>query len=296
LRKKCPICVLCGIEGHIQRNCPGRPCPRCGLPSHDLRPCVLPPVSNQLCQRCGMTGHLSDVCPDTWRQYHLTIKSDIPHKPETVHNLKHKRSRAHCYNCSKTGHYGFECAGRRMVTGTFPSLPYICHYDTKEDILQLQTRMHERAKELVSAGSPPLLEIPHLFEEAIENSERTKVFQWNRRKWSHSQTGRKKTWPERRREKQEVKRLRREAQAKREGGLLGKSCGASDEVCDTESRSPPKKKRRVSGGIKSRKSREAERWRKRGGLKRGYLYPHGDMDIGSVNLLSPKQRVRHRRR
>lgn len=33
-----------------------------------------------------------------------------------------------------------------MFTGTFPSLPYVCHYDTAEDILQLRTRLEERAK------------------------------------------------------------------------------------------------------------------------------------------------------
>lgn len=59
--QKYPTCILCGIRGHIQRDCPGRPCTSCGLPSHDLEPCEKPPVWKQHCQRCGMTGHLSDV-------------------------------------------------------------------------------------------------------------------------------------------------------------------------------------------------------------------------------------------
>lgn len=121
--------------------------------------------------------------------------------------------------------------------------------------------------------------------------------------------GRRKTWPERRRERQEVKRLRREAQARREGGLLGRSQGNADnEACHADpfksplhghwaSTPPPQKKRKdEAGGRRSRRSRETERWKKRGGIKRGDLYPHGDIDIGSENLLSPKQRVRHRRR
>lgn len=124
-----------------------------------------------------------------------------------------------------------------------------------------------------------------------------------------SRAGRRKTWPERRRERREVKRLRREAQARREGGILGKTCGNSDdEACPKDllkfslhspgaSTPPPLKKRRdEAGGKGSRKSREAERWKKRGGIKRGDLCPHGDIEIGCENLLSPKQRVRHRRR
>ncbi|XP_028444555.1 zinc finger CCHC domain-containing protein 7 isoform X3 [Perca flavescens] len=105
--KKCSTCVLCGIQGHIQRDCPGRPCPTCGLPLHGLRPCERPPVWNQHCQRCGISGHLSDVCPDTWRQYHLTIRLELPVRPWTVHTHKPKKCPAHCFNCSKRGHYGY---------------------------------------------------------------------------------------------------------------------------------------------------------------------------------------------
>lgn len=126
-----------------------------------------------------------------------------------------------------------------------------------------------------------------------------------------SRAGRRKTWPERRKERREVKRLRREAQARREGGLLGRSRGNfDDEVCPADpfrfpldghrQPTPPpqrKRKRDEEGGRQgSRKSREAERWKKRGGVKHGDLYPHGDIDKDSENLLSPKQRVRHRRR
>ncbi|XP_047440999.1 zinc finger CCHC domain-containing protein 7-like isoform X1 [Mugil cephalus] len=92
-------------EGHIRRDCPGRPCSSCGLPFHGLRPCEMPPVWNQHCQRCGITGHLSDACPDTWRQYHLTIRLEVPLRPQIVPNVNHKRFHAHCYNCSKKGHF-----------------------------------------------------------------------------------------------------------------------------------------------------------------------------------------------
>lgn len=73
--QKYPICVLCGIQGHIQRKCPSRPCGRCGLPSHGLKPCDLPPVWNQHCLRCGMTGHLSDVSSQVWPLWVLVLQS-----------------------------------------------------------------------------------------------------------------------------------------------------------------------------------------------------------------------------
>ncbi|CAI5652320.1 zinc finger CCHC domain-containing protein 7 [Oreochromis niloticus] len=303
-RKKCPTCVLCGIQGHIQRKCPSRPCGRCGLPSHGLKPCDLPPVWNQHCLRCGMTGHLSDACPDTWRQYHLTVRVEVPLRPQARHNLHHRKCRIHCYNCSKRGHYGYECTKRRMVTGTFPSLPYVYRYDTMEDILQLRTRLEERVKE-------PAHGFSDLSEKTGASGEENRSVQgWTKtKKELHTRAGRRKTWQERCKERREVKRLRRDAQARREGGLLMKSrCSSDDEAYPRvpfrqpddrhkQSTAPPQKKRRdETGGKKSRKSREAERWKKRGGLKRGYLYPHADIDIGSVNLLSPKQRVRHRKK
>uniref|UniRef100_A0A3P8SWQ2 Zinc finger CCHC domain-containing protein 7 n=1 Tax=Amphiprion percula TaxID=161767 RepID=A0A3P8SWQ2_AMPPE len=310
-KKKRPPCVLCGMQGHLQRDCPNRPCPSCGLPSHGLRPCEMPPVWNQHCQRCGITGHLSDACPDTWRQYHFTTRLEVPLRPRTAHNLRHKRCRVYCYNCSKKGHYGYECTNRRMVSGTFPSLPYVCHYDTIDDILCCHTRMQKRARELVSAGSVPPSDPEHLSEKTGESGEENLSVQGRSRtkREACNQAGRRKTWPERRRERREVKRLRREAQAMREGGLLRRSHhNSNDEVCPTDpfrdtfhsriqSTPPPQKERRSeTGGRKSRKSREAERWKKRGGMKRGDLFPHGDADIGSENLFSPKQRVRHRRR
>ncbi|XP_008281835.1 zinc finger CCHC domain-containing protein 7-like isoform X2 [Stegastes partitus] len=309
-QKKRPPCVLCGIQGHLQRDCPGRPCHSCGLPSHGLRPCEIPPVWKQHCQRCGITGHLSDACPDTWRQYHFTIRLEVPLKPRTVHNLRHKSRRVYCYNCSKKGHYGYECSSRRMVSGTFPSLPYVCHYDTIDDILQCHTRKQKEAKELVNAGSLLPSDPEHLSEKTRESGEENLSVHGRSRtkREACSQAGRRKTWPERRRERREVKQLRRKAQAIREGGLLGRSHrNSSDEVCHTDPfrytfhshmQSTPtqtKGKSEISGR-KSRKSREAERWKKRGGMKRGDLFSYVDLDIGSENLFSPKQRVRHRRK
>ncbi|KAM4555657.1 uncharacterized protein PAE49_014631 isoform 2-T2 [Odontesthes bonariensis] len=303
LHKKGPTCVLCGIQGHTQKNCPGRPCSSCGLPSHGLSPCRLPPVWNQHCQRCRVTGHLSDVCPDIWRQYHLTITLEVPLRPTNVCGLKRSGRHAHCYNCSKRGHYGYECTRRRMVSGTFPSLPYVCQYDTTEDFLLRRTRTQTGA-----------MAQEHLDRTGGSGEEKPSVQGRSRTtQEGSSRADRRKTWPERRRERRRerraVKQLRREAQAMREGGLPGRSrCNSDDELCladplrqplhgHRQTIPPPEKKRRdETAGGKSRKSREAERWKKRGGMKRGDLHARADMDIGSENLLSPKQRVRHRRR
>ncbi|CAJ1058456.1 zinc finger CCHC domain-containing protein 7-like [Xyrichtys novacula] len=306
--KKCPTCVLCGIRGHIQRDCPGRPCPSCRLPSHCLRPCERPPVWNQHCQRCGLAGHLSDACPDLWRQYHLTVRLEVPQRPSTVDTPQNKRCLAYCYNCSKQGHYGYECIKRRMISGTFPTLPYVCRYDTTDDLLNLRTRDHRRAKELIRAGSfLPNNQKSEAIQDSGEESQPVRERSQTKRE-TCSRASRMKTWPERRRARREVKRLRREAQARREGGLLGRSCGNFDEEVfpSDPSRSPllghmktlspsQRKKSVKAGGGRSRRSRETERWKKRGGLKHGDLYPHGDIDISSQNL-SQKQRVRHRKR
>ncbi|KAF7661017.1 hypothetical protein LDENG_00270240 [Lucifuga dentata] len=310
IHKKSLTCVLCGMQGHIQRFCPGRHCPSCGLPSHGHRPCQEPPVWNQHCLRCGMTGHLSDACPDIWRQYHLTIHVEVPIRPQTDHNTKYVQRPAHCYNCSERGHYGYECTRRKMVSGTYSSLPYVCHYDTMEDIHHRCTRMQRRAKELLSFMH--ISEHQQLSEPRGESGEESQPTQGRKKRGqeAHSQAGRRKTWPERRRERREFKRLRREAQARREGGLLqGRSQGSSDdEACLTapfrfplhghrQSSLPPQKRGKDGAGDRrSRKSREAERWKKRGGMKRGDLYPHDDLEVTDENLLSPKQRLRYRRR
>ncbi|XP_040031060.2 zinc finger CCHC domain-containing protein 7 isoform X1 [Gasterosteus aculeatus] len=306
-KQKCPTCVLCGLQGHVQRHCGGRPCPSCGLPSHGRSPCERPQVWKQHCQRCGMSGHLSDTCPDTWRQYHLTIGLELPVRPQTDQILRNKKPPAHCYNCSKRGHHGYECTKTRMVSGTFALLPFVCHYDTINDVLQCGSRKQKRAKELLSAGPMPLSDQQHLSEATGRSWERNQPVQGRSRMQQETfgRAGRRKKWPETRREREELKRLRRDAKARREGGLLkrprryfdGKVYPA-DLHGHKQYTPPPKKKgkKKNEAGGKSRKSREAERWKKRGGRKRGYLYPHGDIDTGSERLLSPKHRVRHRKR
>ncbi|XP_068596802.1 zinc finger CCHC domain-containing protein 7-like [Brachionichthys hirsutus] len=294
-KQKCPVCILCGTQGHIQRDCPGRPCPSCGLPSHGFTRCLRPPTWNQRCQRCGTAGHLSDACPDIWRQYHLTIRLEVPLRQHAVHSLKHE-SRAHCYNCSERGHYGSECTKKRMIGGTSPSLPYVIHYDTSEDVLQCGGyRTQKTAKEVMSSGSPTNQRYSEPRGEeslTVQGRSRTRQETWSR-------ADRRKTWPEKRRERREVKRLRREAQSRREGGVLGRSRGNyEDEVDSTGTvRSPLHRQCAVppwmkkgdgEGSRMTRKRRETEQFKKRRGLKRD-CHPTGYTS-------SLEQRVRHRRR
>lgn len=127
-----------------------------------------------------------------------------------------------------------------------------------------------------------------------------------RNKEARSCSGKRKTWPERRKQRQEVKRLRREAQARREGGLLVRSQAQSDDdTCNAptptqghrhSTQLSQKRKIDEAGGRMNRKSRETVRWKKRGGMKHGDLYPYGDLDMGGKSLVSLKKRVRNRRR
>ncbi|XP_029703042.1 zinc finger CCHC domain-containing protein 7-like isoform X2 [Takifugu rubripes] len=309
-QKKSPMCILCGTRGHVCRDCPSRPCSSCGLPSHVPGPCKRPPVWNQHCQRCGVAGHLLDACPDTWRQYHLTVRQrdctfppilsknvvtlEVPLRP---HKQKHKKSRSYCYNCSGRGHRGHECTKRRMVSGTFPSVPYVCHYDTIRDVMGHHTRMQNRVNELLNTASVPDLQPPETTKKSDTGSQTVK--EGSRVKpETLSRAGRRKTWPERRRERREVKRLRREAQARREGTVLERSPENYDEDFTAGSFSSPlqghwhatdsprKKRKGEEGGTRTRKT---EKWKKRGGIK------HTDFYSDAENFNSLK-RVQQRRR
>ncbi|XP_041641495.1 zinc finger CCHC domain-containing protein 7 [Cheilinus undulatus] len=158
LSKNCPEpkkllpCFLCGTPGHIVNECPNRHCNNCGLPGHLYDSCSERAYWHKQCHRCSMTGHFFDACPEIWRQYHITTKPGIPVKQ---HGQDQGRSPAYCYNCSRKGHYGHTCTRQRMFNGTYPSTPFINHYDTMEDIRRRQHRLKMRVRDMKQNGLFP---------------------------------------------------------------------------------------------------------------------------------------------
>ncbi|XP_074022794.1 zinc finger CCHC domain-containing protein 7 [Numenius arquata] len=150
--KKVPPCSLCAGQGHLQNSCPARFCLNCCLPGHYFRECLERAYWNKHCNRCDMKGHYADACPEIWRQYHLTtkpgpIQAGSPH-PE-------RSASAYCYNCSRKGHFGYECSEKRMQGSMFPTSPFIYYYDDEHDIKKRANRLQRKAAELQEAGLLP---------------------------------------------------------------------------------------------------------------------------------------------
>nr|XP_055061466.1 zinc finger CCHC domain-containing protein 7 [Misgurnus anguillicaudatus] len=152
--KKLPCCSLCGVRGHWARTCPKRHCSNCSLPGHTYDDCLERAYWHKRCHRCGMTGHFNDDCPEVWRQYHITT---TPGPIRQSNNPEACKTPAYCYNCSKKGHFGFECSDRRMYSGTYPSLPFVSYYDNTQDINCREHRLKKKARELQDAG---LIDLP----------------------------------------------------------------------------------------------------------------------------------------
>ncbi|XP_030326595.1 zinc finger CCHC domain-containing protein 7 isoform X2 [Strigops habroptila] len=150
--KKVPPCCLCAERGHLQNSCPARFCLNCCLPGHYFKECVERPYWNKHCSRCDMKGHYADACPEIWRQYHLTTKPG-PIKAASSHS-EHSAV-VYCYNCSRKGHFGYECSERRMHGSMFPSSPFICYYDDEYDIKRRANRLKRKVAELHEAGLLP---------------------------------------------------------------------------------------------------------------------------------------------
>ncbi|XP_056456608.1 zinc finger CCHC domain-containing protein 7-like [Gadus chalcogrammus] len=325
LARACPrhkrraACSLCGMQGHRHRSCPRRHCPSCSLPPHGHAPCPQRPVWDQHCLRCGMSGHLADACPDTWRQFHSTVSAEAPLKPEMGCASQDTVLSAHCYNCSRSGHYGYECVKRRMRSGTFPSVPYVCRYDVGGEGGQPSAREQRRARELRDTLSLPLSEHLHYGKptrvgESHHRPAQSRAAPGRRERLRGQPRESRRVKAERQQERQELKKLRRQTEARREGGPHG----AGRAGLGGDGRKPPSHQRQVPPphlplkrrrqgeeegcgvkaveGARSRKSREAERWKKRRGMRRGFLFPHGDLGATDENLLSPKNQARQRKR
>ncbi|XP_073334206.1 zinc finger CCHC domain-containing protein 7 [Pagrus major] len=151
--KKLSPCFLCGTPGHLVSQCPNRHCSNCGQPGHLYESCSEKAYWHKQCHRCGMTGHFFDACPEIWRQYHITTKK-VSKKGIPVKKKGGDRGRApaYCYNCSRKGHYGHACTRQRMFNGTYPTTPFINHYDTAEDIKRRQHRIGLKVQELQKNG------------------------------------------------------------------------------------------------------------------------------------------------
>ncbi|XP_043099656.1 LOW QUALITY PROTEIN: zinc finger CCHC domain-containing protein 7 [Puntigrus tetrazona] len=147
--KKVPCCSLCGVQGHVLRICPNRYCSNCSLPGHISDNCLEKAYWHKRCHRCDMTGHFSDACPEIWRQYHITTTKGPLCKAS---DPEASRKPAYCYNCSMKGHFGHECTRRRMYNGTYPTLPFISRYDTKDHFHFREIRIEKQARELERAG------------------------------------------------------------------------------------------------------------------------------------------------
>ncbi|XP_068561567.1 zinc finger CCHC domain-containing protein 7-like [Cebidichthys violaceus] len=144
--KKLASCFLCGNPGHLAIGCPNKHCNNCGLPGHFYNSCSERRLWYKRCERCGMTGHYYDACPEIWRQYHVTTKAGLPARHQRED--RGRTQQVYCYNCSRRGHFGHACKWQRMYSGTYPSTPFINHYDTKKDVRSREKWIVSKVKEL----------------------------------------------------------------------------------------------------------------------------------------------------
>jgi cellular nucleic acid-binding protein len=79
------VCYVCGMQGHINRNCPhvNKGCFKCGEKGHIARNCP----TKVTCYNCGKTGHMVKECSE----------------PRGIV----------CYGCGERGHMARECPGKK---------------------------------------------------------------------------------------------------------------------------------------------------------------------------------------
>ncbi|XP_025057203.1 zinc finger CCHC domain-containing protein 7 isoform X3 [Alligator sinensis] len=168
---------------------------------------------NVTCRNCNKQGHLSKncptpkACPEIWRQYHLTTKpGPIKKASSSEYSII-----AYCYNCSRKGHYGYECSERRMYGGVFPSSPFIYYYDNKYDIKSRAKRLKRKVEELQEVGLLPMeFKRPCVEEEHMRHCHKKKKKLWKEhdkpsKREKHHKKPKKKSQAEKHKDKKQRK-------------------------------------------------------------------------------------------
>ncbi|GAU97231.1 hypothetical protein RvY_08562 [Ramazzottius varieornatus] len=121
------VCHYCGTQRKARHHCL-IPCTLCHGDDHPVNNCPYKDTVKTLeCARCKLPGHVEAVCPEIWRQFHSTLKPGIPLKRGTPN-----KPTVHCFNCTKSDHFGFECKRRQFHTPA--SSLAVSHYDSLSDL------------------------------------------------------------------------------------------------------------------------------------------------------------------
>lgn len=126
--KKIPTCYLCGEAGHIRYNCTNDLCYNCMEVGHISKDCVAErskPWYSMKCSRCYLKGHDKYMCPEIWRQYHITTEDGYIAIPK---KLQERNRCRYCYNCASKNHFGESCREFRPCKRTVFS-QFITKYD-----------------------------------------------------------------------------------------------------------------------------------------------------------------------
>ncbi|XP_037938517.1 uncharacterized protein LOC119671775 [Teleopsis dalmanni] len=110
--RKALVCSMCGESGHREPRCPNTVCLRCGNKTLAfVKNCNACTFHDRLtCPLCKVRGHILDNCPDNWRRYHSTTKSDVAPESHIVYNKK-----LCCCVCGRRGHLSDTCAYQKLM-------------------------------------------------------------------------------------------------------------------------------------------------------------------------------------
>ncbi|XP_017777956.1 PREDICTED: uncharacterized protein LOC108563712 isoform X2 [Nicrophorus vespilloides] len=118
-------CSLCASCNHFEPRCPYKLCSGCGNSSHfETNFCSkCANYKHHICRICQMKGHKEQMCPDTWRRYHLTTEDGPPVKCKNI--LTREPKDRWCSGCGNSGHYEFDCGWNRSMS---KNVPFIMNY------------------------------------------------------------------------------------------------------------------------------------------------------------------------